>query len=280
MGRTNHRKMYLLLLFLLLPLVINVAFADHGPKPSITVNVRNGPEGYYIGLLQQDDAGDYRRESLLESDVVQSDEELKKLVSYQSDGWMLYVNPVSDPYYRSNSDTHTFDYMVPSYFRVILVGFDGTVYLSDPIERKAFNAVFDYDVATGKITEDHSESIRHYALNSLLCYIITLLIEGLILWWNDLGQKKNWLHFLIINTLTQILLNGCLVYYDWLGNSGYGMIVLFFILELAIFLIEAAYYAFFLRTEDGTKRPSVGVKYAIAANLASMIGGFIIMLFL
>ena len=279
MGRTNHRKMYLLLLCLLLPFVINVAFADHGPKPSITIHVQNGPDGYYIGLLEPDSEPGYFLKGLRDYYKETADEELKTLLYYEKDGWYLHVPPVSDAYHRSNSDSSfEFGYMVPSTFRVIIVSYDGTVYLSDSIQKKAFNAVFDYDVATGKITENNSESIRHYVKNALLCYIITLLIEGLILWWNDLGTKKNWVHFLIINTLTQVLLNGSLAHYDWAHDDTIGMIFLFFSLELAIFLLEAMYYSFFLRKKDGTKDRSLCKKYAVAANLASMIGGFFIML--
>ena len=40
----------LLVLGLLLPVFMNVSKADNGPKPSITINVKNGPQAYYIAL--------------------------------------------------------------------------------------------------------------------------------------------------------------------------------------------------------------------------------------
>lgn len=281
MRKSDHRKMYLLLLCLLLPLVINVALADHGPKPSITVNVKNGPEAYYIGLLHNTEAGDRWLTSLRESPEVTKNEALKKLVDYEDYNWKLHIPPVGDSYFLSTATgSYLFDYSVPSFFRVILVEFDGTVHVSNPIEKKGYNAVFDYDVTTGDITEDYTESNRHYAINALLCYFITLFFEGILLLLFDFGQKKNWLHFLFINTLTQVLLNGFLVYSDWHGASTLDLLSLFLCLELAIFVIEAGYYALFLRTQTGDKKPSKSVKYAIAANLTSMVCGFIITLFL
>ncbi len=282
MGRTNHRKMYLLLLCLLLPFAINVAFADHGPKPSITIHVQNGPDGYYIGLLEPDSEPGHFLEELRDYHKETVDEELKTLLYYEKDGWYLHVPPVSDAYHRSSPGTtsYEFGYMVPSYFRVILVEADGTVHLSDPVKKSAFNAVFDYDVTTGTINENLVEGRLHYFFYVLFCYGLTLLLEGLVLRWIGLAQKRNKKHFLIINTLTQILLNAGLIYFDSNHESTLVLIIAFFVLELLVFLIESVYYAIFLRMPDGTRKTSTSVLYAIGANALSMIGGFIITLFL
>ena len=283
MKRMNHRKILLLLLvFLLLPLVVNVALADHGPKPSITINVKNGPSDFYIGLLENDEKDDIWLKELLERNDGQSDEALKTLLSYSKDGWSLHVPPVSDAYHRSSPGTtsYEFGYMVPSYFRVILVEADGTVHLSDPVRKSAFNAVFDYDVTTGTINENLVEGRLHYFFYVLFCYGLTLLLEGLVLWWIGLAQKRNKKHFLIINTLTQIMLNAGLIYFDSHYESTLVLIIAFFVLELLVFLIESVYYAIFLRMPDGTRKTSTSVLYAIGANALSMIGGFIITLFL
>ena len=43
----------LLVLGLLLPVLMNVSKADNGPKPSITINVKNGPAAGFIALLEE-----------------------------------------------------------------------------------------------------------------------------------------------------------------------------------------------------------------------------------
>ena len=52
--KTTRKTIFgiLLVLGLLLPVLMNVAKADFGPKPSITIKVKNAPDNYYIALLE------------------------------------------------------------------------------------------------------------------------------------------------------------------------------------------------------------------------------------
>lgn len=274
MSKTNHQKISLLLvLFLVMPLVIGIAYADMGPKPSITINVTNAPADYYIGLLQDDDVGGNFLEGVKNKEEVKNNAALETLVNYEHDGWKLHVSPVGDAYYHSTSPgTYEFGYSVPNRFRVILVTTSGTVYLSDPITKNRYNAVFDYKASSGEIKEVYSQSILNYIKNFLICYVLTLIVEGIILSLFGLSTKKNRIHFLIINTVTQLILNVVLICTDRPGGLDFWFS--YFCCELGILLVEAVYYAIMLRKKDGTKKPLRSILYALTANLASVAVGF------
>ena len=106
-------------------------------------------------------------------------------------------------------------------------------------------------------------------------------MEGITLCCFGLSTRRNWVRFLIINTLTQLMLNASLILSDW--NRGTGGIEFwgnYLCAEALILLIEAVYYAIVLRKKDGTKKTSRNIAYAITANLLSTAIGFFICLYL
>ena len=278
MRKTSQRKLSLLLvLFLVLPLVIGIAYADNGPKPSITIEVINCPvDDYCIALLRDDNAGGNWRDGLLNSDKIKNNAALSKIVNYNEGGWKMHVSPVGDNYHQSDSSgTYEFGYSVPKRFRVILVAANGNIFLSDPIEKVKYNAVFEYNAASGEIREIYSKGILNYVKNFFFCYVLTLIVEGILLSVFGLSTRKNRIHFLIINTVTQLLLNAYLIYSDWTGGiGGLGFWVCYLFAEVLIFFIEAAYYVITLRKKDGSKAPARCAVYALTANALSFFIGF------
>ena len=258
-------------------------YADMGPKPSITIHVNNAPEGqeYYIGLLGYWD-GDIETEQYVYDDSLTEKENkaCQIITEYDKSGWSLFRSPVGDAYYHSDeTDTYTFDYMVPDHFKVILVTLDGNVYLSDDITKHKFNADFEYDVLTGSIKEDVFAGMGMYAVLVLFSFICTIVIEGLVLWMFKLFNKHNIKYFFIINIVTQIILNGILIYTEY---NGFGLMLLFIFpfTELLIIFIESKYYKKRRVNREGEVNSKRNILYGIAANIASVVGGYFLASFI
>lgn len=199
----------LLVLGLLLPVLMNVSKADNGPKPSITINVKNGPAAYYIALRGSvanfDDIAKLQKSRLKEKYPDEKEQQaIDKIFS-----WGIHITPVGTSCYRGGgSGSYRFGYMVPKTFCVVMVTLDGDVIISDDVTKERYNAVFDYDVSTGELRELIKDGRMLYAKGAAICYILTLIFEAILLFPFGLASKKsNWLHFLIANTVTQIILN-------------------------------------------------------------------------
>ena len=269
-------------LCLLLPLLAGVSKADNGPKQSITVNVKNAPELYFIALLKDDGSGggikDNLERSLNWNRMGNRDRDaLRTLFDYNVGGWKLHVPPVGDSYFRADpSGSYTWGYTVPTLFRVIIVTLDGEVIVSTSVRKESYNAVFEYDVATGELIENIRDSRLLYAANVITCYLLTLLIEGAIFAGFRFSGKKNWMHFFIINTITQIILNFYLVCNVTEGTQMFGVLIGLIMIELLIFIIEALYYSASLRGKDGKLLYGRSFGYAFTANLASFLLGILL----
>lgn len=269
----------LLILGLLLPVFMNVSKADHGPKPSITINVKNGPAAGFIALLEE---GGNRENSFAEREEARMKEKhpgereqqaLETLFHYSSTGYCIHVPPSGSYCFKvAPSGSYRFTYMVPTRFRVIIVTLEGQVILSNPVTKNKYNAVFDYDAATGEITESKEKSQHDYVVNVITCYILTIIIEAIFFAWFELSSSKNWLRFWAINTVTQVLLNIYLLN----APKGNGGLIGLILAEIIICAIEAAFYCMTLRRWDKKISPRVCIWYAVVANAASFLLGLLI----
>lgn len=102
----------------------------------------------------------------------------------------------------------------------------------------------------------------------------TLIIEGILLFVFDFRKKSDIIAFLIVNIVTQSLLNICIIT-DSFGS--YEMIKII-IIEPLIFIVESIAYCIFLKCPQNIKYKKLyKVGYAAAANFASLfVGGFAI----
>ena len=270
----------LLILCLMLPLFANVSKADMGPKPSITVKVKNAPAEYYIALSGGSGHGhraENEKSRLKEENPGEKEHQaIDKIFSLG-----IHITPVGKSCYRSGGTTYRFGYRVPKTFEVVIVSLDGEVYRSNTVKKERYNAVFEYDVSTGEIHEIIKESRMLYVSGAIGCYLLTLICEGLLLIaFGFAAKKKNWIHFLIANTVTQILLNVYLVNnITERMTTGFAMLCFLFI-EFVIFIIEAVYYKITLRRKDedkeGEKARGLTTLYALAANFTSFLVGSMI----
>ena len=101
--------------------------------------------------------------------------------------------------------------------------------------------------------------------------LLTLLIEGLVFLFFRFREKRSWLVFLVVNLLTQGVLN------IWLNNGG-SLMPSYLLIALVIgevFVLGAEMFALPLFIEEHKK--SRILIFAIVANLASLVaGGYII----
>ena len=188
---------------------------------------------------------------------------LLTIYNYNEDGWQARLGSMVGGRYTASNGSHryTFDYNnVPKEFRVLIVTESGRVIVSETCERKAYQAVFTYDVETNELHEELWKSEGSKILNFLVTLAITLLIEGLVfvVFRFHFWEGHNYIVFLATNLGTQLLL--------YLSVS----IVLFIVpAELAIVVIEAVVYTRLFVP----KKRSRAIAYAVTANLASFFIG-------
>ncbi|MBO4485494.1 MAG: hypothetical protein J5738_08910 [Lachnospiraceae bacterium] len=268
----------LLVLCLLLPVLMNVSKADNGPKPSITINVKNGPQAYYIAIRGTDMGSNGTESEVSKLKQAHPGEKehqaIDKIFSLR-----ININRIGTSCYRGGgSGSYRFGYMVPKTFCVVMVTLDGDVIISDDVTKERYNAVFDYDVSTGELRELIKDGRMLYAKGAVICYILTLIFEAILLFPFGLASKKsNWLHFLIANTVTQIILNIYLVNNITETTTKAIVFLKFLFIEIIVLIIEAVYYGITLREKNGDDvEGGKVVGYAFIANLASLVIGSII----
>ena len=263
-----------LALFIISVNVSNV-HADTGAKPSITLRVENAPQDYYVALLDNWLGKDGQNSELKLDEV--NDETVKAyLESFIYDGWYMFDNPVGKNIRRSNPENeYDFGYMVPDPFRVIVISTDGTVYISEVLDQKEFNADCTYDVATGTLTEERGAKVARRIIYIAICYILTLCFELIVLvLFKYPLNLRNIICFLLINTLTNIPFN-C---YIMNSTAGLPVIVMGFFLEILIILVEGFFYAFTLRDAEGNMRFGKSFLYGVVANIFSEVMGIVLLI--
>lgn len=104
--------------------------------------------------------------------------------------------------------------------------------------------------------------------------LLTLVLEGAVLWVFGYRQRKSWLAFLIVNLVTQAALNIAIV--RQIRFSTYGWTASYIAMEALIFTVESVAFAFLL-PEKSRKR---GAVCALAANAASLVLGGLLLTWL
>ena len=274
----KRKALSLARVFLVLPLcllcLIPTAQADIGPKPEVTITVVNAPEGtLYLDLLAQGTPSDHPYpNSNDECDPVI----LENLRSLEGDGWVLaYTTGVSGPPVfgdvRPREDgSWRYSYVgLPETFRIAAATADEARAVEAPYTRDFVgNIVYDWQANT---VRDATPAPLRFFARLAATLIPTLVIEGVIFWLFGFRERRSWLVFLAVNTLTQVGLH--IAIGSMLAESGwhflnYSLTIL--IPELVIWAVEAAAYACLVRERSRGRR----VGYAFAANIASFVLGY------
>ena len=280
-------------LFFIFFLGINktVVHADMGAKPSITLKVVNGPDDYYVALLEKWRDVEGQENSGLKLEEVNDESVQEYLRTFVNDGWTCAVLPFNgepmlgtddgfNDFYRANeTGEYEYSYSVPDPFRVIVIGADGNVFLSNELDQEEFNSKCTYDVSAGSLTEeiDKYKGIKKAGYVAL-CLIVTLVSELIVLkLFRYPFSKVNLICFFIINVITNLSLNIWLVKCSSSPMAGFIFLISMCVLEPLIIIIESIFFAGVLKDAEGKRHPIKSLIYGVVANIFSVIVGLIVL---
>lgn len=257
------------------------AFADCGPKESLTVYVTGIEEGreYYITLLSSN--GSRRSEEY----VAKQPPEWRAIYEFSlTDEYFLWDSPVDRSYCKmTGGGRQVWGYFPPQNFKILLYfPDDNTFLLSEKLERYAFNSYFTVNVSGGEMTvaKNGGAGGVYVEIGGLLIRIvITVLLElGVARLFGYRGNKEYKL-IIIMNFCTQMFLNIMIAVGD-INLGGLGAVAAYILAEIIIFTVEASVYAVVLpRLTERKTHEGRAVGYAFAANAASFfIGGILLVI--
>lgn len=293
-----RRKLGVLLCCLILLLAVpSVAKADMGPKSSteITFTGLEGERYYAVLLVKPPVQKDFFSPPLLRDSMdtisAENTEEsviLQKFAQYpDADGYVALF------WVDDCTKTHRIDlsrFSVPEF--KILIYFPETDHfvVSDRIYQSySFNSSFAVHAEQIGLSPDSQgeldlkiQNTYHYGRMILAFFVqvaITLSIEiGLALAF-DLNKKQVIQFIVVVNLVTQVLLNVVLYWLNYKAGF-YSMAINYLGLEALVFLLEAVLYAiYFRRLKDVSIAWWKPWVYSLTANMASFLVGIQLSLF-
>ena len=263
-------------------------FADSGPKPQLTVRVKDAPqEPYYLDLLAEGnwDASE-GNSRLKQSTVITNSDGSETTVPLNEDLLALLLDNIPAGWHACTAQgstgapmwgdlapdeggLHTFGYHgVPETYRVLMVTKSGETFLSEVQTRRVLQSSVTVDWAAKGLSA--APVWVGYVLELLATLVPTLLLEGALLALLGLWNRRNLTVFLAANAATQLALFLLLGTTALKEGVGFGYFLRFLPLELVILLAETfAYRRFF----TGTSKRRAAV-YGISANLCSAVLGW------
>lgn len=275
----SGRVLWLILaISLLLPFALSSpVHADFGPKPSITIVVKNPPaDTYYLDLLIQEQKVN---NSLADERDQYDPDKFGLLENYRDGEWVpALVHGTNIPLFgkltgsrQGANVVHTFSYFgTPERFKIIIVTPDNQVVTSGELVRNTFQMTLTYDFRTGAVSQ--RSIVTTYLVQFLSTLIPTLVIEGLLLLVFGFSLRLSWRPFLLVNLATQVLLTASL------GTAAItqGLFAAYLLavpIEIVIMIIEAIAFARLLKQHGKGRR----IVYAIVANFVSLAAGLVVM---
>lgn len=288
-NKLSYALLFLLILLITMPLTTT---ADTGPKPSVVISFEGlENEKYYVTLLsesvttgphtaydeQADNSGYYGDEK---DNII-----WQKFVSYKDEDGFYFLQFFED---CTETSKFTWGYYPPTKFKILIYfpEHDSFAVSDEVYERYAFDSYYkvnmtgleiqNVDVAKG------IQALKNYPysweLTSLISRIIlTIIIEVVIALLFGFREKKQLLIIVIINIITQSILNILLNIINY--NQGPSMFVFHYIwMEVLVVVIEA--FAYYILFNKHSKKAPIG-KFAISlytfvANVVSFVGGLFI----
>lgn len=270
---------------LLFAVSISVALADTGPKPAVSVNVKNlgGAKCYATLLSEREQYGPYCTTEIEKRwDEMRAETAVwEAFAAYKDPDGFFFLQELWDLRYVPK---YAWEYHPPRIFKVLLYWPDeGRFAVSEITEAKDFYSLFEVDasevrfadgsnIGTIAVKPVDSDSYRIWAFVSRV--LITLAVELLIALAFLFRTKREWLVIIATNILTQIALGIFATISVVRGGRDMQFFVTLAFLELGVAIIEAVVYILFLRKASGMKRGLwVYVVYALVANAASYFVG-------
>ena len=258
-------------------------FADVGPKPSVRVTFQNLPEGPVYGTLLS------KTRSTGPASAWDGDPEHAYIQPGAEDSsvWQAFVD-YHDPdgyyflqwYWDCAAEPLEWTYYPPSDFKILLYFPEsGTFAGSQICQRYAFDSYFNATLKNGVLTAKVNNQVQLTEVWGLLCRMaLTVAVElliGLLFWpWEkDVFRLLIW-----VNIFTQLLLNLALnVYANFHGTGLFSLAPFYFLLEIAVMVIETRAYNKRMPDAVGGEIPmGKALGYSMVANIASFALGLVL----
>lgn len=272
----------LVLIPVLLSLLAGAALADTGPKPSVTLDIKglDGQRCYVTLLAQEESTGPWSKQKSLADSFAGDD--VDEVVwtafnDYRDPDGLYFLGWFAD---CTDTDRAVWSYYPPGTFRVLLYLPDSGRFVAaeELCSRYAFHSYFTAtvkgsgdDLRIAKVKQSYSYGWEAASLAARV--VVTLAVELAIALFFGFRAKRQLRLILVVNVLTQIVLNVLLNMIAY--RSGPLAFVLNYIwMEAAVFVIEGVVYALTLRrlAKDPEKRVHPWI-YALVANVVSFAAG-------
>ena len=288
------KKIWIMLGFLL---VFGFVFspvlsADLGPKPSATIDVIGIDEDYELDILipyrfsgainDVDPNEAFTGTHYLEEDYFDHFSVLNGFID--ADGYASATLYSGAPrYIERNDDQFELGYFgAPRDFKIAIMTESGQLIISEAIERQMFHAAFHYDLSGVDLSIDATgvghlyEDVPIFTMigQYLMRLILTIGLELLILFLFFYRLKESYFLVGIVNFFTQSFLTLFVIigYYYWGGQIAALLILI--LGEIIVFTTESVIYILKLKEHSWFR----ALTYAIIANLATFILGFVLLL--
>lgn len=243
--------------------------ADVGPKPSINIYFENSSNGeYYVTLLSsQENLGPWN--SVIEDDfagrVGNEYDAYKAFYDYCKNDSFYFLDYVDE---CSKNNEFRWGYYPPSEFKIAV--YDCTsksLKVSDAIKREAFDSYYNVVIGNELIVKEEVH-IKEKLISFAIRVILTILVELAIGLLFKYRSKKEIKTIIIVNIITQIILNIIMLILDY-TSGGLVWIIVFPILEVFVIIIEAIIYCIVFKDHKRIKT----IFYTILANLITLCIG-------
>lgn len=236
-SKFNKNLAILLLTTILLIALSPICFANSSEPPSIIIVVPNAPPTLNISITTDGEELDgYMEKKFMETQFIFYSLEYKAGTEYS-------INV----FYRNTNETILLGTDIDSFYNI-------------------------YELDYEDMTIEKGTSGYRVWLYTAIRIMLTLAFEAVIFFVFKFREKRSWLVFLIINLITQGVLN------IWLGS--FTLVNAYLILALVIvevFVIQAEIIGFLIFIKEHTKLKTV--LYVILANIVSLfLGGYLITL--
>lgn len=284
-----YRSLLLLCILTVAIVIPTTAHADIGPKPSVIINFE-GLQGqnYYATLLSNVPStgphwaleGNDRKARYEQGD--QDYDIYLKLLEYKDADGFYFLQ-----FFKDCSQTQQFSwtYFPPEKFKILLYFPESNSFIAgdEILERYAFDSYYTATVSNlsvdsmqlgeAGITAHKSYNARNEMVSLIIRILLTIAIELGIAVIFGFRKKKQFCFIAYVNVATQIALNIALNITNY-ASGAMAFVILYFLLEIVVFIVEGILYSWYLKRHGDTSIPSWKPwAYSLVSNTVSFALG-------
>lgn len=261
-------------IFVIITFILTAVFpiavkADFGPKPFVEVEI-NGMDNisYTVTLIAKYPRGPgitYEDWLKIEDPYI----EYHPIMEYVDDDGYMWVG---NHFELVGSTNFTWGYYPPNDFKILILTDDGKYYVSEVLNRYAFASYFEIDLSNVLAGDKNfpgmikivkrSYKITREVIGFTIRLIATIAVELGIAWLFMFRTRKDIKVILIVNIITQVLLNGMLNITSYFQGA-FSAIFLLVFLEIIVLLGETIFYTSYFKNNR--------IKAAIYGVLANIV---------